>query len=175
MTEVVISAAVSLDGRLAGPGDDVSWLDAYPADEFGFDAFLETVDAIVMGRRSFEAGKRLGPWPYGERACVVASHTPLETELPFLSRFEGPLSGLIADLRAKGKKRVWLMGGGDVFAQALDANLVDRIELAIIPHILGAGPYWRPEGNGQGAFARTECRVTPSGALAVSLTRAPGF
>jgi dihydrofolate reductase len=144
---IVLSIAASLDGRLADATGGVSFLDPYPAADFAFDAFTESVGAILMGRTSYDRGRELGPWPYGATPVLVMSHRPLDTELSFLQRFDGPVAGAIAQLRAKTDKTIWIMGGGDVARQAMDADLVDRIDLVIVPTVLGAGPLWRPDGD----------------------------
>lgn len=75
--------AVSLDGKIARPDGSVDdWLGAdYPAEDFGFDAFLAGVDAILMGRGTYEAVRRLGDWPYPGKPTVVLTTRPLD-DLP---------------------------------------------------------------------------------------------
>jgi dihydrofolate reductase len=173
---VVISAAVSLDGRLADGAGGVGWLDPYPASDFGFDQFIAGVGGVIMGRRSFEAGRKLGPWPYGALPVTVMTHRPLETALPTLQGFEGSVADAIAQMRARAGGAIWLMGGGEIFAQALAARSVDRIDLAIIPVVLGAGPLWAPEGNSQGAlqagFKLATVETKPGGAVRYIMERA---
>jgi dihydrofolate reductase len=169
--QVVLSIAASLDGRLADAAGRVSFLDPYPASDFAFDEFVAGVGAILMGRTSYDRGRELGPWPYGATPVLVLSHRPLDTELPFLKRFDGPISGAIAQLKAQTEKVIWIMGGGDVARQALDANLVDRIELAIVPELLGAGPLWRPDGV-QPTFKPVRSTMHATGALSIVLERA---
>ena len=70
--------AVSLDGKIARPDGSVDdWLAAdYPAEDFGFDAFLAGVDAILMGRGSYEAVRRHGDWPYPGKPTTVMTTRP---------------------------------------------------------------------------------------------------
>jgi dihydrofolate reductase len=169
---VVIAAATSLDGRLADGEGRVGWLDPYQASDFGFDAFLETVGGVIMGRTSYEHGKRLGPWPYKDMPVTVLTHGEGDTQMPTLTWFNGDVSAAVAAMRAKTEKAIWLMGGGQVFAQALAEDVVDRIDLAIIPVILGAGPFWRPPHGAQGAFRPVLSEMKPSGALRLVMERA---
>src|SRR5918997_6056408 len=76
--------AVSLDGRIARPDGSVDdWLAAdYPAEDFGFDAFLAGVDAILMGRGTYDAVRRLGDWPYTGKPTVVLTTRPLDYPPP---------------------------------------------------------------------------------------------
>ena len=59
--------AMSLDGMIAGPDDDLSWLETVPnpsGDDFGFAAFLNSIDAQIMGRRTYDIVAAMGEWPY---------------------------------------------------------------------------------------------------------------
>lgn len=168
--EVVLSVAASLDGRLADASGRVSFLDPYPASDFAFDDFIANVGAILMGRISYDRGRELGPWPYGATPVLVMSHRPLDTDLHFLKRFDGAIAGAIAQLKAQTDKMVWIMGGGDVARQALDADLVDRIDLVIVPELLGAGPLWRPAGA-QRKFKPVRTTFHANGALSVVMAR----
>ncbi len=172
---VVLSAAVSLDGRIADSAGHVGWLDPYPASDFGFDAFVAQVGCIIMGRTTFELGKRLGPWPYGAKRCIVMSHRPLETELGFLSREEGALTPLIQRLRGEVNGAIWIMGGGQVFSQALTEGVVDRIDLAVLPTVLGSGPLLLPEATRPQSFTAQEVRVAANGGAWFVLQRGAAF
>jgi dihydrofolate reductase len=170
--DVVLHMAVSLDGRIADAAGGVGWLDAYPATDFAFDAFIADVGAILMGRTSYEAGKRLGPWPYEAMPCIVLTHAPPLTELAFLAFRTLTVRAAVAELRAKTDKAIWIMGGGDVARQALEEDQVDRIELVFVPEILGAGPLWLPAGGPRPNFSPVRTAARPNGAFQVSLVRA---
>jgi dihydrofolate reductase len=170
---VVLSAAVSLDWRIADKTGHVGWLAPRPASDFGFDAFLAELGCIVMGRTTFELGKR--PWPYGAMRCVVMSHRQSETELSFLSREEGPLTPLIERLRGDMRGALLIMGGGQVFSQALTEGVVDRIDLAVLPTILGCGPLLLPEGTRPPGFAANEVRLAANGGAWFVLRREVAF
>ena len=76
--------AASLDGKIARPDGSVDdWLAAdHPAEDFGFDAFLAGVDAILMGRGTYEAVRRFGDWPYPGKPTVVLTTRPLDDPAP---------------------------------------------------------------------------------------------
>lgn len=78
MTEIVYYVAASLDGFIAGPQGELEWLMPFEnaATDYGMAAFIDTVDAVVMGRRTCEAVMSFGVWPYGERPGQVLSHQP---------------------------------------------------------------------------------------------------
>lgn len=132
--------AQSLDGFIADGRGDVHWLTAYGEPE-GYAAFLAETGAIVMGRKSFDQMLSFGPWPYGERRTVVLTHRPLPESAPAAAEaWSGADVGPLArNLRTTTRGDVWLFGGGSAMGPFIDADLVDTIEIAIIPIVLGAG------------------------------------
>ena len=74
--------ATSLDGFIARPNDDLDWLPPGGGEEHGYDAFMTTVDALVIGRRSFEKILTFDSWPYGEKPVFVLSTRALAPAPP---------------------------------------------------------------------------------------------
>jgi dihydrofolate reductase len=139
MPLVRYQVAVSLDGFIAPKDGSIDWLeDSAGSSEFA--AFIETIGGIVMGRASFELNLSFGQWNWTQPTVVMSSR-PFEKPLP-----EGvtACSGTPADALALLEPRmkggdIWLFGGGRTAAQFLDAGLIDRIELAVVPTALGSG------------------------------------
>ncbi|MCB9534044.1 MAG: dihydrofolate reductase family protein [Myxococcales bacterium] len=138
----------SLDGCIAGPDHDLSFLESVgpvPEDERGdaltFELFLESVGALLMGRRTYQVLLDYGVWPYGDRPVLVATHHPLP-DAPGggdARRVEGDIATLVAAARAAAGDRAVYVDGGDVVRQALDADLVDDLCLTILPIVVGRG------------------------------------
>lgn len=131
--------ATSLDGYIAGPGGEIDWLEegAGPDEgDYGFAGFIAGIDAVVMGRHSYEMLLGYADWPYGRPVYVLSSTL---AEAP---RAAGVLSGtpeaVLADLRALGHRSVYLDGGITV-QRFLAADLVDRMILTRLPVVLGRG------------------------------------
>ncbi|WP_343589409.1 dihydrofolate reductase family protein [Paracidovorax wautersii] len=154
MTEIVYYVAASLDGFIAGPQGELDWLQAFEtsATDYGLAAFIDTVDAVAMGRRTCEAVLSLGPWPYGDLPGWVLSHQSRPaTGGPPAQMEWGPCPPrqLLAQWQRQGVRRGWLLGGGDVAAQFLHAGCVHRLMLATMPVTLGAGiPLWGRTSTG---------------------------
>lgn len=139
--DVIYMFAMSLDGFIARPDGGFDWLENYPANaDFDFEAFLASVTGIVMGRGTYDAVRRHEEWAYGNYPCVVATSRPIENLPAGTVALAAEPAELLADLRARGADgRIWLLGGGDLVRQFLEAGLLDTIETGIIPVVLGSG------------------------------------
>ena len=130
--------ATSLDGFIAGPDDDLSWL--FTDTDYGFDDFYSSVDALVMGRGTYDVVRKLGKWPYaGKRTVVVTNKENLETPTPDTEGFNGELKELSTTLAESGVKHCWLVGGGELVVSCLHAGLIDTVTVSMHPVLLGQG------------------------------------
>ncbi len=139
---VRVFIACSLDGFIAGAGDDLSWLPP-PSDDgsdHGYAAFMAQVGALLMGRRTFDvvAGFE-GPWPYGETPVLVATRRPLQPLAPTVRAIHGPIPALVDQAKQAAAGRDVYLDGGELIRQALDAALVDELVVTLIPVVLGSG------------------------------------
>ncbi len=135
---VRVFIACSLDGFIAGEGDDLSWLPASPEDH-GYDAFMADIGALLIGRGTFDVASGFDPWPYGDRPVLVATTRSLVVPGPTVREVSGPIAELVAEARhAAGERDVYL-DGGNLIRQALDADLIDELTVTFIPVVLGAG------------------------------------
>lgn len=135
--------AESLDGFIADANNSVDWLNEIPnpdGDDYGFSDFMQNIDAIVMGRRTFETVQSFGIWPY-EKPVIVLSKSI--DKLP--EKFEGKatvskddIDSLLKRLYKKGYKRLYI-DGGKVIQSFLNLNLIDEMIITRIPILLGDG------------------------------------
>ncbi len=138
--------AQSLDGFIARADGSIDWLEAAttaapPGDDLGYAAFMATIDALVMGRSTFETVASFRPWPYGATPVVVLS-SRLES-LPgstpdTVSLHRGGLAALVADLAARGLTRLYVDGGRTIQG-FLAENLIDELTITTLPVLLGGG------------------------------------
>ena len=160
--------AVSLDGKIARPDGSVDdWLAAdYPAEDFGFDAFLAGVDAVLMGRGTYEAVRRLGDWPYPGKPTVVLTTRPLDDPPPAgVEARRGDVAAVAGELERRGYRRVWIEGGGRVVRSMIAIGRIDVLEMAVIPIILGDGIPLCPQGTGELKLRLVRCETKAKGAL----------
>ena len=145
---VRVYLACSLDGFIAGPDDDLSWLSPNPGPDsppeappgaLQFEPFLAQAGAMLMGRRSFEVVQGFGQWPYGDLPVLLATRRPLNTAPATVRAVQGDIGALIADARAAAGDKDVYVDGGDLVRQALDAGLVDELCITVVPTLLTAG------------------------------------
>lgn len=169
-----VFCATSLDGFLAGPDDDLSWLPpaAEGDDDDGFGAFLAGVGCLLMGRRTYDVVNGFdGPWPYGERPVLVATHRLLDAARSQVRAVSGDIHALVAEGRAVAGGRDVYLDGGEVIRQALDAGLVDTVTLTIVPVVLGSGAPLFAGAVTRRRFARGAVRALHHGMVQVELSR----
>jgi len=143
---VSVYIATSLDGYIAREDGSLDWLDeanatAPEGEDFGFRAFMESVDAMVMGRKTYEKVLSFGQWPYGETPVVVMSRNAISfpKELPKeVSHSSEAPRDLFDRLSGDGIKHVYVDGGATIQGFLAD-GLVDEITVTVIPVILGGG------------------------------------
>ncbi len=138
MRQVRYSVAMSLDGYIAGPNGEIDWIIMDP--EIDFRALMSRFDTVVMGRHTFEAATALGEGPTmpGVKTIVI-SHTLRPEDHPDVTIVGDGWEGTIGGLRREPGKDIWLFGGGKLFRSMLGAGLVDAVETAVIPVLLGGG------------------------------------
>jgi dihydrofolate reductase len=137
--------ASSLDGFIAGPGDDLSWLPApaegtaeAPPEDFGFDAFMAETACMVMGRATYDVVARFDRWPYGDTPVLVATTRPLEPAAPTVAAVRGTPAELLAAAHDRAPGNVYV-DGGQMIRGFWDAGLLDEITVTLIPYVLGSG------------------------------------
>ena len=134
-------AAISLDGCLADARGEVGWLAPFETQDYGFAGFLDGIGTILTGRATYDQARSFGDWPYAGKRMVVLTTRPLDRDPPAgVEAASGDLGAIVARLKAETEGDVWLLGGAAVAQHCLALDLVDSLELFIMPVTLGAGP-----------------------------------
>ena len=146
MRRVRYSVAMSLDGYIAGPQGESDWIVIDP--DIDFNALFNAYDTVLLGRKTYEVttqGGAGGAMP-GIQSYVF-SRTLRPEECPDAIVSDDP-QAIIQDLKSKEGKDIWLFGGGSLFHSLLEQGLVDSVEVAIMPVLLGGGvPLLPPPAN----------------------------
>jgi len=129
--------AASVDGYIAGPNGEFDWIVADP--DIDFAALFAQFDTAVMGRKTFQATLQQGSGALPGLDVVVFSRTLRPADYPDVAVVNDDPVASVRSLKAQPGKDIWLFGGGELFRTLLEADLVDTVEPAVVPVLLGGG------------------------------------
>ena len=170
MRRIILYIATSIDGYIATPDGGVEWLNEVPNptnEDHGYKDLLASVDTVLMGGKTYHEIIGFGiPWPYKDKKSYVVSRrdsnvTPNEN-VRFIT--EDVIAG-ISELKSENGKDIWLVGGGELTAMLLNANLIDELQLCIAPTILGNGIPLFPGKTKESQWKLANSKVFSTGLL----------
>jgi dihydrofolate reductase len=147
MRLVRFGGAMSLDGYIAGPNGEHDWIVMDP--EIDFTGIMRQFDTFLIGRKTFDVMNRMGNAARSSKGItnIVFSRTLEQSDYPKV-RIESDAERVVRDLKAKPGKDIAIFGGGELFRSLLASGLVDRVEMSVIPVLLGTGiPVFPPPGR----------------------------
>ncbi|GGK76243.1 dihydrofolate reductase family protein [Rufibacter glacialis] len=175
MRQVILYIAMSLDGYIAREDDNLDFLARVerPGEDYGYEAFQQTVDTVIWGRRTYEkvltfGQKVLHP---GKKIYVLS-----RTRTGYVGNVEfygGDPKALIASLREQKGKHIYCDGGGEVVAALLKEHLIDKLIVSVIPHLLGSGIRLFRDGRPEHLLTLTKSLTFPSGLVQLWYDRLP--
>ena len=132
--------ATSLDGFIARPDGGIDWLPVGGGEPHGFAEFMASVDALVMGRNTYETVLPFDPWPYGDKPVFVLSSGTLAPAPrgAVVEHMSGPPPAIVSRLAARGVRHIYVDGGVTI-QRFLQAGLIQRLIITRIPVLLGSG------------------------------------
>ena len=143
MRKLSLFIATSLDGYIAKPNDDLSFLKLVEkeGEDYGYAAFTSTIDTIIIGRKTYDyVVKEIGSSHYdnGERDVYVITRTerPDDGKIKF---YTGDLTELVHQLKSKNGKNIYCDGGAEIINELLKNDLIDEFIISVIPILLGGG------------------------------------
>jgi len=177
MPSTVLYIATSMDGRVARADGSLDWLLRYQeaGEDYGFAAFEASIDAQIMGRKTYEQVlSMVGEWPHARQRTVVRSSRALEVNTPNTESSDESASVLLERLGREGFKRIWLVGGASALADFWAQGLVDELEWFVVPQVLGEGPRLFQEGF-PSSWSLVSAQAHPCGMLHCRYAKAPSF
>jgi dihydrofolate reductase len=158
--KIVLAASVSLDGYLARTNGAIDFL--VEAEGLDFAAFMARFDVCLMGRKTYEAGLKMGGeamFKQGGADYYVFSKTLAPGKRNYVTFVNEPVAKFISKLRAKPGKEIWHMGGGELAREFLKLDLIDELHLGIVPTLIGEGLPMFPAGFPERAFKLLKCET----------------
>jgi len=161
--------AMSLDGYIAGPKGEFDWIVSDPEIDFG--ALFQQFDTLLVGRGTFEFMVKHGQAAVPGMKIILFSRTLQQRDYPDVTIVAGKEKQTVAALRKEPGKDLWLFGGGLLFRSFLDAGLVDTVEVAVIPVLLGGGIPLLPAPARQAKLKLTGHKVYGSGIVLLEYSK----
>ncbi len=172
MRKVILGLGISLDGYIARTNGDVDFL--FMPKDYSMGPFFATIDVAIMGRKTLDAALRMGSGSFtgSKMATYVFSRTKPPGERDGLIFTNQSPAALIAEIRNRPGKNIWLMGGGELARDFLKEDLVDELYIGVVPVLIGEGIPLFPAGFPQREFTLVENKTFSKGMIALKYARA---
>lgn len=148
--KVILYIAMSLDGYIAKPNDDLSFLSIVEqeGEDYGYYAFEDSIDTIVMGRKTYDwVMTQVEEFPHLNKKTYIITGTERQSNHPNLVFYTKSLEELIGQLKQQNGKPIFIDGGAEIVNALLKARLIDEMILSVIPILLGDGIRLFQKGN----------------------------
>lgn len=139
--KVILYIACSLDGYIAKPNDDLSFLSIVQkeGEDYGYADFIKTVDTVILGRKTYDwVMTQVSEFPHADKTSYIITRTPKST-IGKTIFYTGDLKDLVLQLKKEPGKNIFVDGGAEIVNALLKENLIDEIILSIIPIFVGNG------------------------------------
>ncbi|PRD57112.1 dihydrofolate reductase family protein [Sphingobacterium gobiense] len=175
MRKLSLFIAMSLDGYIAKPNDDLSFLKLVEkeGEDYGYVEFTSRIDTIIIGRRTYDyVVKEIGASHYdnGQRDIYVITRT----ERPQVGRtifYTGDLTELVDRLKSESGKHIYCDGGAEVINELLKNDLVDELIISVIPVLLGSGTRLFKDGRPEQTLEFVKAKTFETGLMQLQYKR----
>lgn len=138
---VSVFIGVSVDGFIARRNGDLDFLPEGGGEPHGYDEFMKSVDALVIGRKTFETVLTFAEWPYGKKRVVVLSSRPLKFPNAcggLVEQMAGSPTEIVSKLADSGVEHIYV-DGGITIQRFLNAGMIHRLIMTRVPVLIGEG------------------------------------
>lgn len=163
--KLIVYIAASLDGYIAGPNDDLSFLSivAQDGEDYGYSDFISGVDTVIIGRKTYDwVMTQVPEFPHADKEAYVITRTE-RAALGNTQFYTGELKTLVKQLKAQEGKNIFVDGGAELIAALLKEGLIDEWYISVIPILLGKGVRLFKEGSSQEKLQLLQSKQFPTG------------
>jgi dihydrofolate reductase len=149
--KVILYIATSVDGYIAQPEDDLSFLSIVEkeGEDYGYAEFIKTIDTVIIGRKTYDwILSHVPEFHHADKTTYVITRTPRES-YGTTHFYTGSLKELITELKRKEGKDIFCDGGAEIVNALLKENLIDEFVISIIPILVGSGTKLFNDGRGE--------------------------
>lgn len=139
--KLILYIAASLDGFIAAPNDDLSFLKVTETEgeDYGYAEFVSSVDTVIMGRKTYDwVMKQLSEFPHSDKKTFIITHTE-KPKIGNITFYNGNLKDLIIQLKQANGKNIFCDGGAEIVNELLKYELIDEMIIFTFPILLGGG------------------------------------
>ncbi len=139
--KLILYIACSLDGYIAKPNDDLSFLDSMQIEneDYGYNEFTASVDTVILGRRTYDwVMERVPEFPHADKKAYVVTRSS-RPDIGNTTFYSGDLTSLVTKLKEGTGKNIFCDGGAEVVNELLKACLIDEFIVSVIPILVGDG------------------------------------
>ncbi len=139
--KVILYIAISLDGYIAKPNDDLSFLSIVQQDDedYGYGDFVKSVDTVILGRKTYDwVMTQVPEFPHADKNSFIITRTA-RPGIGKINFYTGKLKDLISTLKAEQGKNIFIDGGAEIVHELLIENLIDEFIISVIPILVGNG------------------------------------
>jgi dihydrofolate reductase len=139
--KVILYIATSLDGYIAKPNDDLSFLSIveHEGEDYGYSEFIGSVDTVILGRKTYDwVMSQVSEFPHADKKAYVITRTP-RPDIGNTNFYSGDLKSLVLKLKSENGKNIFIDGGAEIVNLLLKDDLIDELIISIIPILVGSG------------------------------------
>ncbi|MCF1749839.1 dihydrofolate reductase family protein [Mariniradius sediminis] len=138
--KLILYIAMSLDGYIAKPNDDLSFLSLVEkeGEDYGYAEFISSVDTVIMGRKTYDWVTQQVDFPHADKDAYIVT----KTSRPAIGKtvfYNGDLKELVKQLKAKEGRNIFCDGGAEIVNELLKDDLIDEFMISVIPVLVGNG------------------------------------
>lgn len=166
---VIVYIAMSLDGYIARPDGDIDWLSLVEqsGEDYGYSDFIKSIDTIIIGRKTYDKVMTFGiGFPHADKECFVITRNKRPT-LGNITFYDGDVEVLIAALKGKAGRNIFVDGGAEIVNELMKRDLIDEWIISIIPIVLGEGIRLFQDNRPEQQVTCVECKHYNSGLVQI--------